>query len=323
LGAAIDGNAGIEVTKAQNENHYFRCWHKNFRYSRAAQIRNDVRLSKLYPWLRKLFLRALRLCAIIYVILCIGCAGFQRRLIYFPPSIAPEEVEKYATSQKLERWMSPTGEPIGWKRLCPTQPAQGQVLITHGNAGCAFQCGHYADVIQEAAPLDVFIVEYPGYENRPGKPSEVSLDRAADEAFVLLSTNQPIYVVGESLGTGVATFLAGKHSNDVAGVVLLAPYNKLAAVGQAHMVILPVALLLRDRFPSEDYLRTYHGPVAMLVGGRDNVIPEKFGRRLYQAYSGPKRLWEFPEGNHGTVMMQPPEVWRQIIEFWESNRRPL
>jgi len=163
----------------------------------------------------------------------------------------------------------------------------------------------------------------PGYENRPGKPSEVSFDRAADEAFALLPTNQPIYLVGESLGTGVATYLAGKNSNDVAGVVLLAPYNKLAAVGQAHMVIIPVALLLRDRFPSEDYLRTFHGPVAMLVGGRDNVIPAKFGRRLYQAYDGPKHLWEFPEGNHGTVMMQPPEVWRQIIEFWESNRRPL
>jgi pimeloyl-ACP methyl ester carboxylesterase len=232
-------------------------------------------------------------------------------------------VETFAASQNLQRWTSPAGEPIGWKRLSPTQPSQGQVLITHGNAGCAFQCGHYADVIQQAAPLDVFIVEYPGYENRPGSPSELGLDRAADEAFALLSTNQPIYLVGESLGTGVATYLAGKHSTHVAGVVLLAPYNKLAAVGQAHMVILPVALLLRDRFPSEDYLRTYHGPVAMLVGGHDQVIPERFGRRLYQAYDGPKRLWEFPEGNHGTVMMQPPEVWRQIIDFWESVRQPV
>jgi hypothetical protein len=195
------------------------------------------------------------------------------------------------------------------------------VLILHGNAGCAFQCGHYADVIQQAAPLDVFVVEYPGYENQPGSPSERSLDQAADNAFGLLATNDPIYLVGESLGTGVATYLAGKHSNAVAGVALLAPYNRLAAVGQAHMVIIPVALLLCDRFPSEDYLRTYHGPVAMLVAGRDNVIPERFGRRLYEAYAGPKHLWEFPDGNHGTVMLQPPEIWRQIIEFWQSNRQ--
>jgi pimeloyl-ACP methyl ester carboxylesterase len=289
-------------------------------YSKRGEVAIMSLLSKFAKWLRKLIYRAAILCAILYLLLCIGCAAFQRRLIYFPPAYPPEQVEQYATSQNLQRWKNPSGEPIGWKRLSPVQPAQGQVLITHGNAGCAFQCGHYADVIQQAAPFDVFMVEYPGFENRPGPPSERSIDQASDEAIQLLSTNCPIYLVGESLGTGVAAYLAGKHSNEVAGVVLLAPYNRLAAVGQAHMVIIPVALLLRDRFPSEDYLRAYHGPVAMLVGGRDNVIPERFGRRLYEAYDGPKRLWEFPEGNHGTVMLQPVEIWRQIIAFWESKR---
>jgi hypothetical protein len=277
-------------------------------------------LSKYVQWIRKLCLGALALCIVLYVILCLGCAALQRRMIYFPPHYPSDQIEKYAASQNLERWTSPSGEPIGWKRLSPVQPSQGQVLITHGNAGCAFQCGHYADVIQQTAPLDVFIVEYPGYENRPGSPTERSLDRAADEAMQLLATNRPTYLVGESLGTGVATYLAGKYSNEVAGVVLLAPYNKLAAVAQAHMVILPVGFLLADRFPSEKYLRTYHGPVAMLVGGRDNVVPARFGRRLYDAYDGPKRLWEFPEGDHGTVMLQPPEVWKQIIEFLQANR---
>ncbi|HWD91348.1 MAG TPA: alpha/beta fold hydrolase [Verrucomicrobiae bacterium] len=257
---------------------------------------------------------------IAYVLFCLGCAAWQRKLIYFPPACEPAQVERYAASQTLQRWVNPAGESIGWKRLSPVQPAQGQMLITHGNAECAFQCGHFADVIQEAEPFDVFIVEYPGYENRPGSPSERSLDQASDEAFGLLATNAPIYLVGESLGTGVATYLAGKHPVKVAGVVLLAPYNSLVAVGQAHMKIIPVGLLLRDRFPSDVYLRTYHGPVAVLVGGRDRVVPEKFGRRLYDGYHGAKRLWEFPEDNHGTVMIKPAEVWRQIIEFCESGK---
>lgn len=263
------------------------------------------------------------LCLFLYIGLCIGCAALQRRMIYFPPRYSSYEVEKYAASQNLRRWTNASGEPIGWKRLSPVHPSQGAVLITHGNAGCAFQCGHYADVIQQAAPLDVFMVEYPGYENRPGSPTERSLDQAADEAFQLLGTNQPVYLVGESLGTGVATYLAGKHPDNVTGVVLLAPYNSLVSVGQAHMVIIPVGLLLRDRFPSEEYLRNYHGPVAMLVGGRDDVIPEKFGRRLYDSYGGPKRLWEFPEGDHGTVMLQPPEMWKQILDFWKTNPAPV
>lgn len=169
--------------------------------------------------------------------------------------------------------------------------------------------------------MDVFIVEYPGYENIPGTPSEQSLDQSAEDAFQLLSTNNPIYLAGESLGTGVATYLAGKHPNEIAGVVLLAPYNSLVAAGQAHMKLLPVSLLLLDRFPSEDYLKPYHGPVAILVAGQDVVIPEYFGRRLYESYTGPKRLWEFPERNHGTVMLQPPALWKQIIDFWNTNQK--
>jgi pimeloyl-ACP methyl ester carboxylesterase len=276
-------------------------------------------LSKIRQWLLKFCLKVLRICAVVYIILCLGCAGLQRRLIYFPPSVNPVEVEQYAASQNLTRWTNSLGEPVGWKRFSPVQPAQGQVLITHGNAGCAFECGHYADAIQQAAPFDVFIVEYPGYENRAGKPTERSLDAAAAEALELLPTNRPTYLVGESLGTGVATYLAGKNPHAVAGVVLLAPYNSLVSVAQTHMVILPVGLLLADRFPSEKDLRAYHGAVAMLVAGRDTVVPERFGRRLYDSYQGPKRLWEFPEGDHGTVMIQPAETWKQIIEFLQAH----
>ncbi len=275
--------------------------------------------SRVRSLFRKLLIGAARLCALFYLALCVGCAIWQRKIIYFPPSCTPAEVEQFTAAHNLKRWNNPTGEPIGWKRLSPAQPAQGQVLVMHGNAGCAFQCAHYANVIQEAAPLDIYMVEYPGYENRPGNPSETGLNAAAEEAFGLLPTNRPVYLLGESLGTGVATYLAGKHSNEVAGVVLLAPYNHLSAVGQAHMRIIPVALFLCDRFPSDQYLRTYHGPVAMLVAEDDTVVPERFGRRLYDGYDGPKRLWEFPTGNHGTVMTQPPEIWRQIIEFWESH----
>jgi pimeloyl-ACP methyl ester carboxylesterase len=231
------------------------------------------------------------------------------------------QVDEFAKGEGLERWKDLCGKTIGWKRASPVQPAKGQILVTHGNAGCAFQCGHYSDAIQAVAPFDVYILEYPGYADRPGAPSERTLYQAADEGFQLLATNGSVYVVGESLGNGVAAYLAGKHPDKVAGVALLAPYNRLAAVAQAHMPIFPVRLLLVDRFPAEVYLRNYHGPVAVLVGGQDEVIPQKFGRRLYDAYSGPKRLWQFPAADHGTVMLQPPEIWSQIVAFWRTDPR--
>src|SRR3989442_1781045 len=265
---------------------------------------------------RKRCVRTLLLCAGLYLLACVGCASFQRRMIYFPAVLPPEQVDIYAQSEKLKRWASPSGHFLGWKRLAPTQPVQGRVLILHGNASCAFQAGHYADVLQQAAALDVFIVEFPGYADRPGAPSERALDESASEALRVLAANAPVYLLGESLGTGVAAHLAGDFPSQVAGIVLLAPYNRLADVAQAHMRVLPVRWLLCDRFPAEDDLREFHGPLAVLVAGQDRVVPEKFGRRLFEGYAGPKRLWEFPEATHDTLMFQAPELWKAVVAFW-------
>ena len=106
----------------------------------------------------------------------------------------------------------------------------------------------------------------------------------------------------------------------VAGAVLISPYNRLTSTAQYHLPILPVGLLLVDRFPSEIYLRNYHGPVGVVVDGHDQVIPEKFGRRLFDGYTGPKRLWEFPNGEHATIMGPPEQFWKEAVEFWQANR---
>jgi uncharacterized protein len=90
-------------------------------------------------------------------------------------------------------------------------------------------------------------------------------------------------------------------------------------VAQSHMPLLPVRWLLRDRFPAEKFLREYHRPVAFVVCGKDTVIPEKFGRRLYDGYGGPKRLWAFPEGDHGTAMDQPSAFWEDVVTFLDRN----
>ena len=191
------------------------------------------------------------------------------------------------------------------------------MLVVHSSAATT------RTVIQQAAALDIFIVEYSGYADRSGAPSESTLDESASEALQLLATNAPIYLMGESLGTGVAAYLAGHYPNQVAGIVLLAPYNRLADVAQAHIRIFPARWLLGDRFPAQDYLRDYHGPVAVLVGGQDSVVPQKFGRRLYDSYEGPKRLWEFLRSGHDQLMFQPPAVWEQIVAFWRSERHSL
>jgi len=194
-------------------------------------------------------------------------------------------------------------------------------MILYGNGSTAIGCEHYVNDLQSAAPLDVFILEYPGYEDRPGSPSQASLFSAADEAFQALSINHPIYLVGESLGSGVASYLAGTYSNKIAGIVLISPFNCLTDVAQNHYPELPVHAILVDRFPSEEYLRYYHGKVGVMVDGRDTVVPEKFGLRLYHGYAGPKKLWEFPGGGHCEIMEPASKFWKEVVEFWQTDQR--
>ena len=263
--------------------------------------------------------RLLLVCLALYAVACIGCASGQRKLIYFPQHLTPEQVNASAQAAGLERWENPSGQAVGMKRLSPTQPAVGRVLITYGNGSWTVGCAHYADEIQALGAFDVFILEYPGYADRTGSPSQKTIFHAADEAIQLLGTNQPVYLVGESLGSGVAAYLAGTYSNRISGVILLSPFNRLTSVAQYHMPLLPVSLMLVDRFPSEDYLRNYHGPVGIMVDGRDEVVPEKFGLRLYDGYAGPKKLWSFPDGQHISIMEPPEKFWNEVLDFWRTN----
>jgi uncharacterized protein len=256
----------------------------------------------------------------LYLILCVAMAVSQRSFIYHPSVYTSPQVDQMAQSAKLERWTNSTGQFIGLKRLSLKQLAEGIVLVMYGNGGTAIGSSHYADDIQKVAAFDVFILEYPGYEDRPGSPSQKNFFNAADEAFQTIPTNKPVYLVGESLGSGVASYLAGTYPEKIAGIVLISPFNRLTSVAQNHYPILPVWFLLVDRFPSEVYLHNYHGKVGITADGRDAIVPEKFGLRLYSGYPDPKKLWEFSNGGHCEIMEQPSVFWKEVVGFWQTSQ---
>jgi len=241
-------------------------------------------------------------------------------LVFLPPVRATQQVVQLAQQGRLEPWKNRKGDCVGMKRLSASAPAEASVLICYGNGGSATGCAHYADALQSSAPLDVFILQYPGYEDRPGSPSRETLLSAAVEALQLMGTNRPIFLLGESLGTGVAAYLAGNFPDRVSAVLLLSPYERLADVAQFQYPYLPARWLMRDDLWSGKYLQTYRGSLGVMVDGRDRIVPEMFGQRLYQQFTGPKRLWEFPECGHIQIGSPAGKFWRDVVEFWrEAN----
>jgi fermentation-respiration switch protein FrsA (DUF1100 family) len=104
---------------------------------------------------------------------------------------------------------------------------------------------------------------------------------------------------GHSLGTGPAVAIAASHP--VGGLILEAPYTSIADVGAAAFPFFPVRYLVRDRFPSDEWITGVTAPVLVMHGVRDETIPIRFGERLFALAHEPKRFVRFEHGGHDNL----------------------
>ena len=116
---------------------------------------SDYLMAERSQWLPKLRRIVLTL-LILYLVVCGIVMLAQRRMIYLPTRVNQAVAEKWAAGSQLQPWTNAVGEGIGWKRL--VKESVGQVLIIHGNAGCALDRDFYADKIQEVDRLNIFIL---------------------------------------------------------------------------------------------------------------------------------------------------------------------
>ena len=164
------------------------------------------------------------------------------------------------------------------------------------------------------------IVSYRGYGLSEGTPGEAALVSDAlqwfDHALTLPGTDPKwIYAFGRSLGSGVAVALAAERP--LAGLILVTPFDSLAAVAKRYYWYLPVDWMLKHRFDSIARAPQLKTPLLCLIAERDEVIPAVHAERLYAAWGGPKRRVLLPGANHnGTDGAL--QFWPAIREFLEK-----
>lgn len=241
--------------------------------------------------------------------------AFQRRLLYFPDRMPQPAALERAARSGWKPWRDADGSLRGW-RMEPGGALRARVLVLHGNAGSALDRDYYGAALVRRG-LSVALLEYPGYGPRPGSPSELTLTAAAVEAVDALAAegSQPIWLVGESLGSGVASRAARLRPHIVSGVLLVTPFARLVEVARLHYPFIP-GLLLRDRWSPMDDLAQFRAPVAVLIAGRDEVVTAGQGRQLASALIGPTRLWEQPLAVHNGLDLRPEAVWwDEVVAF--------
>lgn len=256
---------------------------------------------------RRLVVGAL-VAAAAYLALCVAAYVLQRRLIYFPTTARVAPAAAGLPQFQVVALASGEERIVGWWRP-PPQAGAGVVLYLHGNGG---NLADRADRLRDlaAAGFGVLAIDYRGYGGSTGEPSEAGLRQDALAAYDFARAQGPgsrIAVVGESLGSGVATRLATERP--VAGLLFDSPFTSMARMTRLRAPILPGTLLLRDRYLSEERIDDVNAPLLILHCDRDIAIPISEGRRLFAAAREPKRFVTVPGCGH--------------VETWRADTRPL
>lgn len=279
---------------------------------------------------RRLLLRGGSVFFASYVGLLLLLAVGQRTLIYLPSRAPANELLAIASAEGLAPWRNAAGEIIGWHRPRPvsTERAANRVIVFHGNAGYALNRTHFIEGLEgleEGLLWEVYLFEYPGFGSRAGSPSEESITQAALAAVESLGSDVPIYLVGESLGSGPASALAQRLPERFPGLLLVTPYSSLPDVAGVHYPFVPVRWLLRDQWDNVSALSGYPGRLGVILAAEDEVIPVAQGKRLYEAGRAAKRLWVMPNAGHNGLDFSPgANWWLEASEFLlaRSLQRP-
>ncbi|MGF6306068.1 pimeloyl-ACP methyl ester carboxylesterase [Bradyrhizobium sp. i1.8.4] len=183
----------------------------------------------------------------------------------------------------------------------PAKPGRPVVLFFPGNGDfLAGRVARFKGITADGAGL--VALSYRGYAGSSGSPSEHGLlqDAAAAYAFTTARYRvEQIVAWGFSLGTGVAVALAAEHP--VGKLILEAPYTSTADIAGAHFWYVPVSLLMRDQFRSDQRIISVTVPILIMHGTGDPVIPIRFGERLFGLAHQPKQLVRLPGGGHDNL----------------------
>lgn len=192
---------------------------------------------------------------------------------------------------ELHAWWIPAGKP-----------GAPVVLYLHGNFR---NIGYNLEnaLRFSAMGCDLLLVDYRGYgKSTGGKPSETKVYEDAEAAWQYLLGQrgvmpQQTFIYGHSLGGAVAIDLAVRHP-EAAGLIVESTFTSMRAMGELKYGLLPIGLLLNQRFESLQKLPLLKVPLLLIHGTWDRKVPAGMARQLFEAAPQPKVLVLIEGGEH-------------------------
>ncbi len=241
-------------------------------------------------------------------------AFYPSRAIEITPDavgLRHEEVRlEAADGQRIAGWWLPAAEPLA------------TVLFLHGNAGNISHRLHHL-MLLHAADLSVLIIDYRGYGESSGSPTEEGLYLDADAAWEHLTESKGIdpariALYGESIGCVPALHLAREIRRagrpDPGALVLEGAFTSALEMGRRVFPFLPLRLILSMKMDNLSTVAEVDAPMLFIHGSNDEIVPIRMARRVFDA--SPARLKEFHEvrgGMHNTIWMIAGNEIQQAI----------
>ena len=225
----------------------------------------------------------------LYLGFCALLATFQRSFIYFPQPRSNRNAPSFTLPAR--------GATLEITTRSSTRP--DAVLYFGGNAE---DVSWSLDDLEHAYPdHDLYLMHYRGYCGSTGRPTEATLFADALALFDHVSADhRSIAVVGRSLGSGVAAYLASRRP--VSRLVLVTPFDSVSAVAARAFWFVPVRWLLRDRFDSTRYVPAITAPTTIIVAEHDEEVPPSHADALFGRFRpGVASLHVIAGAGHNTI----------------------
>jgi uncharacterized protein len=252
-----------------------------------------------------------------YALMVAGLYFFQRSVIYHPSSgtQSPEQVGLPNMSSVKIKTEDGLSLLAWWFR--PSSDDKPVIAFFHGNAG---SIGYRSFKVRPLLDrgYGVLLLAYRGYSGNSGNPTEQGLYADARGAMKFLDEKgipeKRRVFYGESLGTGIAVYLASKGHGGA--IILESPYTSIADVAAARFPIFPVRALVKDRFDSLSRIGRVDIPLLVIHGELDNVVKAKFGKRLFGTANEPKEAMFIKAAGH--IDLYKHGAGHRIIQFIEK-----
>lgn len=253
--------------------------------------------------MKKPMLKLLKGLAIAYVVVCLLLFTFQRKLIYFPVDDF-NLAEKHAAVVHLEEVTL-----HGWA-LNPS--AENAVIYYGGNAeAIEYNIQKFQEVFPDRA---VFLISYRGYGKSEGSPSESALYADALAVFdKVAAKHKNVSLIGRSLGSGVATYVAANRSAEK--LILITPFDSIVAIAQKLYPFLPVNYVVLDRYESIRRAAQISEPTLMLIAEHDQVVPRANSNRLENAFQVEQLKVVLIQGANHNSISGYNGYWTSIASF--------